>query len=580
MRVAHFAGAWLLTAVSISSPVFSAANDKDVVARQNPGSYYAITGATGGVFPRLEIRELQRAGGEMWNLFLLALTEFQAMDQKTIDSYFQIAGIHGMPWTSWDGVEGRLEDKELEDGTVIQKNPDMGYCPHFQVLFGTWHRPYLVLFEQKLQSVAKAIANNFPAATRPKYQDAATKLRVPYWDWAKALPNDQPIIPLTVSNEKTQVTFPNGTLAAIHNPLFNYNFHPLDNTQINGTGCPPGRGEGGRPQICQEYNHTIRGGSFENGDDQAGVNARLRSDLASQRSKLFAVLSQYQTFTQVSSDAFCGRAATVGNIEAVHNNIHIKFAPGHMTPPSVAAFDPIFWLHHANVDRQLAIHQALYPNTYLEQCEASSSTFTIATGDVLNAESPLTPFHKNAAGDFWTSTAVRSIRSQGYTYPELVDNPSNTTLVASIKAQYSGPANISVSTTAPRFRSKRQSSNATVEVKTLYLAEVKLPIYGLDDGRGGASAYSVLLFLGDVSDDPKLWATSRSLVGTAASLGGVHMHSNEVVTSTIDLSLALENAIAAGKTTSEKAEEYLKANLKYRIELVSICSLPRGKKLT
>lgn len=58
-----------------------------------------------------------------------------------------------------------------------------------------------------------------------------------------------------------------------------------------------------------------------------------------------------------------------------------------MTPPSVAAFDPIFWLHHANVDRQLALHQALYPNTYLEQCAASSATFTITEGDVLNADS-------------------------------------------------------------------------------------------------------------------------------------------------------------------------------------------------
>lgn len=71
----------------------------------------------------------------------------------------------------------------------------------------------------------------------------------------------------------------------------------------------------------------------------------------------------------------------------MHNNIHIKFAPGHMTPPSVAAFDPIFWLHHANVDRQLALHQALYPNTYLEDCNAGSATFTIAEGDPLNADS-------------------------------------------------------------------------------------------------------------------------------------------------------------------------------------------------
>jgi tyrosinase len=154
--------------------------------------------------------------------------------------------------TSWDGVEGRLENKELEDGTVIQKNPDMGYCPHSQVLFGTWHRPYLALFEvsattltfslfmadlakQKLQSVAKAIANRFPTATRSRYQDAATRMRVPYWDWAKAVPNDQPVIPSALSNEKTRVIFPNGTSASIGNPLFDYDFHPLDNTQINGT---------------------------------------------------------------------------------------------------------------------------------------------------------------------------------------------------------------------------------------------------------------------------------------------------------------------------------------------------------
>ena len=85
--------------------------------------------------------------------------------------------------------------------------------------------------------------------------------------------------------------------------------------------------------------------------------------------------------------------ARVGNIENVHNNIHIKFAPGHMTPTSVAAFDPIFWLHHANVDRQLALHQALYPNTYIEQCVARTPTFTIAEGDVLNAGSGETFIH-------------------------------------------------------------------------------------------------------------------------------------------------------------------------------------------
>jgi len=91
MKFTAIAAASLLSAAAYGSPL-STNEDNQLVTRQKPGSYYAITGTTGGVFPRLEIREFEKAGGEMWNLFLLALTEFQAMDQNLIDSYFQIAG--------------------------------------------------------------------------------------------------------------------------------------------------------------------------------------------------------------------------------------------------------------------------------------------------------------------------------------------------------------------------------------------------------------------------------------------------------------------------------------------------------
>jgi tyrosinase len=177
MKAPYFTAASLLSSVACASPVFIEGTH-GIALRQVPGSYYPITGATGGVFARLEIRELERAGGEMWNLFLLALAEFQAMDQNAIDSYFQIAGVSVTSYvtakvliflrsprnamvcspaeadsdphadidedrTAWDGVGGRLED----DGEGGRKLPDMGYCPHGQVLFGTWHRPYLILFE-------------------------------------------------------------------------------------------------------------------------------------------------------------------------------------------------------------------------------------------------------------------------------------------------------------------------------------------------------------------------------------------------------------------------------------------------
>jgi tyrosinase len=58
-----------------------------------------------------------------------------------------------------------------------------------------------------------------------------------------------------------------------------------------------------------------------------------------------------------------------------------------MTPVAVSAFDPIFWLHHANVDRHLALHQALYPNTYIDSCAAEFPTYTIEVDTILNADS-------------------------------------------------------------------------------------------------------------------------------------------------------------------------------------------------
>ena len=38
-----------------------------------------------------------------------------------------------------------------------------------------------------------------------------------------------------MTDEKVSVTFPNGTATQIDNPLYDYNFHPLDNKEINGT---------------------------------------------------------------------------------------------------------------------------------------------------------------------------------------------------------------------------------------------------------------------------------------------------------------------------------------------------------
>lgn len=89
----------------------------------------------GSVPIRREIRELQSSSPDLFNLYLLGLRAYQAQDEEQLTSYYQIAGIHGMPYKPWDNVQG-ISDWDFG-----------GYCTHSSVLFVPWHRPYLALFE-------------------------------------------------------------------------------------------------------------------------------------------------------------------------------------------------------------------------------------------------------------------------------------------------------------------------------------------------------------------------------------------------------------------------------------------------
>lgn len=183
----------------------------------------------------------------------------------------------------------------------------------------------------------------------------------------------------------------------------------------------------------------------------------------------------------------------------------------------------------------------------------------------VDAVTALTPFHINAAGDFWTSANSRNITSMGYTYPELANNPSNATLVASIKAQYSGPSDASASSTRElRRRSISQANATTPSNRTIYLAQITIPQYGLDDGAGGGSPYDLLVFLGNISANSTSWLDSTAFVGLASTLGGLSMKSNQTSTALIDLSDAIAKNLG-NVTDTSKVSDYLKGNLKWRL---------------
>ena len=95
------------------------------------GSRAGVNLETGERPLRQDIRTLQTSG-PAFDLYILALQQLTKEDQSSPLSYYQLAGIHGLPYIEWDGVSGQYS---------------AGYCPHTSILFPTWHRPYLALFE-------------------------------------------------------------------------------------------------------------------------------------------------------------------------------------------------------------------------------------------------------------------------------------------------------------------------------------------------------------------------------------------------------------------------------------------------
>jgi tyrosinase len=112
-------------------------------------------------------------------------------------------------------------------------NSNNGYCTHLSILFPTWHRPYLALYEQVLHGLIQQIALAWPAGpVQDQYVAAAKNFRIPYWDWAAVPSGGGHVLPDSVGGSSTMlVNGPNGT-QNIWNPLYSYEFKPLDTSQM------------------------------------------------------------------------------------------------------------------------------------------------------------------------------------------------------------------------------------------------------------------------------------------------------------------------------------------------------------
>ncbi|KAF5314008.1 hypothetical protein D9611_006959 [Ephemerocybe angulata] len=421
---------------------------------------YNITGLK-GLHPRLEIRDLAKDEVQ-FTLFINALDTIKQPDYRPKPARFQeLGGIHGLPYEKWSG------DPEAPDS--MPNGIWGGYCNHQSVLFPVWHRPYVLSVEQSIGEAAIRLAKRWTEdtehvdeATRAKWIDAAERLRFPFWDWTSQETLDKGL-PDVLKPQVFQFTLPDGTKTdPIENPL---SFHRFGNVQPDGFKDQIFKTSMQQDQAMSYFKSWTRTYRWPSSnvspiEDYVKINALLQGgekdvgsvrQLRSQIGNLFCYPAPGETeehqrpsiWDEFSNSLFTPDKAGwdgygCGSIEIPHNKVHLVVGGlGDMANNDYAGFDPIFYLHHCNIDRILAFWEYTYNKFWVAEgyykkggdgkpipFTQPEGTWDEANNADINENSELQPF-RTASGDYWKPKDTRfpnkpDTLHTGYTYPDIV----------------------------------------------------------------------------------------------------------------------------------------------------------------
>ncbi|PHH78497.1 hypothetical protein CDD80_6765 [Ophiocordyceps camponoti-rufipedis] len=357
-------------------------------ARRNGSDIYAITGfkVAGDTIPvRRDINDVQEENGPQWDLYIQALNVMQNADTHDARSHFQVAGLHGFPLVSWNNTGPRTSA------------PDQwgGYCPHGEPIFLTWHRAYTLMFEQIMVENAREIAKTYPNETRDDYIQAAEVLRQPYWDWASDSDVPPSLVPANLS-----INTPQGRMD-VQNPLAGYKF---PENALKGEFGDFNPGPGGRQAVAR----CVKPLSFPE-----SANSRMATQNWGEM--IYDAFIYSRNFNEFATSRGGGLS-----LEEIHNAVHAEATCfGHFANPPYAAFDPIFPLHHANVDRFFAYWQVLNgQQAEFVDMYRGGSRWDWPEGQMVSPVSPLAPFWQ-ANGMPHSPRTMTPISRFGYTYDGL-----------------------------------------------------------------------------------------------------------------------------------------------------------------
>ncbi|KAF5588390.1 tyrosinase precursor (monophenol monooxygenase) [Fusarium pseudocircinatum] len=424
-----------------------------------------------GVGERLDIDVMLMTQPDTFNLFLIALMELQDMKQTNkeitwtpdpgysftsddIMSWCQIAGIHGLPAEDWAGEEdrGKTERDIARDGRWL-------LCPFHPNLCAM---ASTLPCHARVDNIAKRFSESLEVSDedKQKYKAAAKKFRLPYWDYHRARggPVTFPGVvdgttttspydfhaPRIFTKKRVMVKrLPDNKLIEMPNLFFQFEFDESGSDRIDWR-YSKARCEstGVIDKLRDAKSRTCRHGGSE--PENVILLNRLLNEVRQDQTRVSLALIEDKTYSHFKAfstdsvmdsglDPLKALRSSTGSIEGFHNDYHghiggfagdpkDDITGGHMGSVPVAGFDPIFWIHHCQIDRIFAIWQAANgDNDDTHWFNGLKGAENQALGGA-----SLHPFRKwpikPAKEDrYWTSDSARYTDRLGYTYAETAD---------------------------------------------------------------------------------------------------------------------------------------------------------------
>ncbi|EIT84795.1 tyrosinase [Fictibacillus macauensis ZFHKF-1] len=248
-------------------------------------------------------------------------------------------------YIAWHASAGGFQTPQGADRTAAHM------CPAFL----PWHREFLLRFERDLQSVNPSIM-------------------LPYWDWARdAMLRDPSQAPIWQPDFMGGNGNPRNDNLVEDGPFIGNRWITID--------------EEGRPA-----------GGLRRDFGQDGLRLPTETQV---RNALTIPVYDRPPYNMDSRNSFRNTLEGFPDGPQLHNLVHL-WVGGQMGFVPIAPNDPVFFLHHANVDRIWAMWQDLYPTSpYLPQENGPYGQ---------NYHDPMYPWNAQTPSD------VNNYRALGYVY--------------------------------------------------------------------------------------------------------------------------------------------------------------------